>query len=119
VRRRLEVRLADAEVDDRPALTLQLIGARQHLEGALGSQAFECGDELQHGVPPGLLVLVAGGLGAGAGRAGFTRRASSWLPSAVWTAHLWGTARGLVKLSVCRSTRPRRDRASRARRSRL
>ena len=38
---RLEVGLADAEVDDRLALALELGGARQHLEGRLGSQALQ------------------------------------------------------------------------------
>ena len=50
VGRRLEVRLADAEVDDGLALALQRVGARQHLEGGLRAQALEVGYELQHGV---------------------------------------------------------------------
>ena len=52
VARRLEVRLADAEIDDRLALPLQVCGARQHLEGGLRSQPLQVRHELQHGVSP-------------------------------------------------------------------
>ena len=38
VRKRIEVRLADLEVDDLAALGLQGLGARQHLVGALGGK---------------------------------------------------------------------------------
>ena len=49
---RLEVGLADAEVDDVLALALQVGGAGQHLEGGLGAQALQVRHELQHGVSP-------------------------------------------------------------------
>ncbi len=51
VGRRLEVGLADAEVDDVLALALERIGARQHLEGGLRSQPVQCRHQLQHGIP--------------------------------------------------------------------
>ena len=52
VGRRLEVGLADAEVDDVLALALQVGSARQHLEGRLRAEAFQIVDELQHGISP-------------------------------------------------------------------
>ena len=52
VLRRLEVGLADAEVDDGLALALELGGARQHLEGRLRPQALQVRHELQHGISP-------------------------------------------------------------------
>ena len=52
MRRRLEVGLADAEVDDVLALALERVGAGEHLEGRLRSQPVERRHELQHGVSP-------------------------------------------------------------------
>src|SRR4051794_32839002 len=56
--RRLEVGLADAEIDDGLALALELGGASQHLEGRLGAQALQVRDELQHGVSPVLRLVL-------------------------------------------------------------
>jgi hypothetical protein len=58
VLRRLEVRLANAEVDDVLALALQLRCARQHLESRLRSQPFQVVDKL-HDVSP-VSVSLAG-----------------------------------------------------------
>ena len=53
VRRGREVRLADAEIDDRPALLLQARRPRQHLEGALGAEPADRRGELHLIGPPG------------------------------------------------------------------
>ena len=53
---RLEVGLADAEVDDGLALALEVAGAGQHLEGGLGAQALQVVHELQHGISPSRLA---------------------------------------------------------------
>ena len=45
---RLEIRLADAQVDDVAALGLELLGAGQHLEGALGAEPRDRSRGLQH-----------------------------------------------------------------------
>ena len=54
VARRLEVGLADAEIDDRLTLPLQFAGARQDLEGILGAEAIEIVGELQRGGHQGI-----------------------------------------------------------------
>src|SRR3546814_9532327 len=66
----LEFGLADAEIDDVAARRLELLGAGQHLEGALGSQPRHCRCGLQHFRPPdGPRVRKFGcRLGQGGGR---------------------------------------------------
>jgi hypothetical protein len=49
---RLEVRLADAEIDDILALALQFRRARQNLECRFRSQPLQVRHELQHGASP-------------------------------------------------------------------
>ncbi len=68
MRRRLEVGLADAKVDDVPPLALQLGGLRQHREGVLLTDAIECGYDVKHSGPPFAALM------AKAARAGKTFR---------------------------------------------
>src|SRR6185295_12051763 len=49
---RLEIRLADAEIDDILALALQFGRARQNLECRFRSQPLQIRHELQHGASP-------------------------------------------------------------------
>ncbi len=48
VLRRLEVGLADSEIDDVAALTLKLAGARQHFECGFGPEPLQILCKLQH-----------------------------------------------------------------------
>jgi hypothetical protein len=52
MRRGREIGLADAEIDDRPALRRQRIGPRQNLEGGLGAQHPHPAGHLQHAYSP-------------------------------------------------------------------
>ena len=57
---RLEVGLADAEIDDVLALRGKRGGARQHGEGVLLAEAVEGGDGVEHvGYPSGALTAYA------------------------------------------------------------
>ena len=52
MRRGQEIGLADAEIDDRLALRLERLGARQHLERRLGAERTHPRRQLYHANPP-------------------------------------------------------------------